>query len=57
MTGDALLTVDQLAARWNKSKWWIYEHRIKIKLKSIKFGNHYRFRLADVEAWEEANTK
>jgi excisionase family DNA binding protein len=55
MTGEALLTVDELAARWNKSKWWIYEHRSRIALKSIKFGNHYRFRIADIEAWEEAN--
>jgi excisionase family DNA binding protein len=55
MTQEVFLTVEELASRWNKSKWWIYENRSTMQLRAIKLGNHYRFRLTDVEAWEDAN--
>ena len=55
MTQEVFLTVEELASRWNKSKWWIYENRSAMKLRAIKLGSQYRFRLSDVEAWEDAN--
>lgn len=55
MTQEVFLTVEELASRWNKSKWWIYENRSAMKLRAVKLGSHYRFRLSDVEAWEDAN--
>lgn len=51
-----LLTVQQLAERWQKSKWWVYENRASLGIQAIRMGKQYRFRLSDIERWEEANT-
>jgi len=50
-----LLTVNQLAERWQKSKWWVYENRSALGIQAIRMGNQYRFRIRDIEDWEEAN--
>jgi|AntAceMinimDraft_12_1070368.scaffolds.fasta_scaffold279046_1 hypothetical protein len=51
-----LLTVNQLAERWQKSKWWVYENRSALGIQAIRMGNQYRFRIRDIEDWEDANT-
>lgn len=51
--GKGTLTVQQLADRWQKSKWWIYENRESLGLKAIGLKSHYRFRLEDIERWEQ----
>lgn len=50
---SGFLTVEQLAHRWQKSKWWIYENRARLGIKALPLNNQYRFRLSDVERWEE----
>ncbi len=50
------ITVQQLADRWQKSKWWVYENRASLGIQAIRMGKQYRFRLSDIESWEEAHT-
>jgi excisionase family DNA binding protein len=53
--GGPHLTVEQLAERLNKTKWWIYENRKLVGLRAIHVGKQLRFRVEDVEEWEAAN--
>lgn len=55
LQGVSHLTVEQLAMRLNKTKWWIYENRKSVGLRAIHVGKQLRFRIEDVEEWEAAN--
>jgi hypothetical protein len=55
LQGVSHLTVEQLAQRWNKTKWWIYENRKLVGLKAIHVGKQLRFRIEDIEDWEASN--
>lgn len=59
MNKDHFITVDQLAERWQ-----IHRHTIYSKLSRgedmpprFKIGNHVRFRIKDVEAFERKRTQ
>jgi excisionase family DNA binding protein len=45
-----LLSAEQIAARFNVKKSWIYERARLGKLPYVQLGRYRRFRLADVEA-------
>ena len=50
-----LLSVDDLADRWQQTKPTVYAMRYRREgPPGIRIGRTPRFRLADVEAWEEA---
>jgi excisionase family DNA binding protein len=51
-----LLTPDDLVSRWNCSKSYIYLLSSSGKLRKIKIGHLIRFRIEDVEEFENRNT-
>lgn len=51
------LTVGQLAERWQKSDQWIYGNYRRIGLKVLPIGQQLRFRIKDVEAWEQSHLR
>ena len=56
-TGSQCLTVGQLAERWQKSDQWIYSNYRRIGLKVLPIGQQLRFRIEEVEAWEQAHQR
>ena len=56
MNVEPLLTVDQLARRWNASKSLVYLKSSAGELRKVKIGNLLRFRLSDILAYEQENT-
>ena len=54
LTASQLLTPDQLADRWQCQRTHIYRLAREGKLPSVKLGRLYRFRTADIEAFEQA---
>lgn len=48
--------VKELAARWQCSEMHIYRLVAQGSLKGVKIGKLIRFRLEDIEAYEEAQT-
>ena len=51
------LTVGQLAERWQKSEQWSYSNYRRIGLKVLPIGQQLRFRIQEVEAWEQAHQR
>jgi predicted DNA-binding transcriptional regulator AlpA len=56
-TGSQCLTVGQLAERWQKSDQWIYSNYRRIGLKVLPIGQQLRFRIEEVEAWEQSHQR
>ncbi len=52
---DRLLTVTDLCQRYGISKWTVYQWTAKELIPYLKIGGQLRFRLKDLEAWEEQN--
>jgi predicted DNA-binding transcriptional regulator AlpA len=48
----AVLTVGQLADRWQKSNQWIYSNYRRLGLRVLQIGQQLRFPLQEIEAWE-----
>jgi predicted DNA-binding transcriptional regulator AlpA len=48
----SVLTVGQLADRWQKSKQWIYSNYRLLGLRVLPLGQQLRFPLDEIEAWE-----
>jgi hypothetical protein len=53
----AVLTVGQLADRWQKSEQWIYSNYRRIGLKVLPIGQQLRFPIGEVEAWEQSHLR
>jgi excisionase family DNA binding protein len=55
-TADAhrLLTAEQVAERWQVSKYHVYRLAREGKVPVVAIGRYYRFRLAALVEWEEA---
>lgn len=54
-SGGRLLTADEVAARWQVPKAQVYRLvREGRGLPVVRIGRYYRFRLAEIEAWEAA---
>ncbi len=53
----AVLTVGQLADRWQKSEQWIYSNYRRIGLKVLPIGQQLRFLVEEVEAWEQSHLR
>lgn len=49
-----LLTVDQLAGRWQVSRQQVYRLAREGRIPVIAVGRYYRFKVEQIEAWEEA---
>lgn len=47
-----LLTADQLAERWQVPKSHVYNLTRTDQIPTVQLGRYYRYRLADVEAFE-----
>lgn len=54
---DELLTIDQLAVRWKKSKAWIYSNHHRLGIPVLHIGQQLRFPIEGVLAWESKNTR
>jgi len=52
-----MLTVGQLADRWQKSKKWIYSNYRRIGLRVLPVGQQIRFPLEEVEQWEKSRLR
>jgi len=50
--GTKHLTADDLAERWGKSRYVIYEMVKRRMIPVLKIGRSVRFRLMDIEKWE-----
>jgi excisionase family DNA binding protein len=48
-----LLTADDLAARWQVLTSVVYRLTREDHLPTVRLGRYYRYRLADVEQWEQ----
>jgi excisionase family DNA binding protein len=53
-TPSRLLTAEQLAARWQIKPSTVYAMSRKGSIPTVRLGRLYRYRLADIEAYEEA---
>jgi hypothetical protein len=51
------LTPEQLGTRWQKSADWIRGNYKRIGLKVLPVGNALRFRIKEVEEWEQAHLR
>lgn len=51
-----LLTPAQLRERWSVSEMFLWRARKAGRLAALKLGKHTRYRLADVEAFEQQAT-
>jgi excisionase family DNA binding protein len=54
---DVLLTPDDLAAKFNVRKTWIYIKVESGELPHVRLGRYLRFRLVDVEAYLRAQRR
>ena len=52
-----MLTVGQLADRWQKSKKWIYSNYRRLGLRVLPVGQQLRFPVEEVEAWERSRIR
>ena len=57
VTVPAVLTVEQLAQRWAMPPWSVYDLVRKGKVAALRIGRRVRFRLADIEAYEEKHVQ
>jgi hypothetical protein len=53
----SMLTVIQLAERWQKSPQWIYSNYRRLGLRVLPLGQQIRFPLEVIVAWEEAHMR
>jgi excisionase family DNA binding protein len=53
-TGDKLLTANEVADRYSVPKAQIYRLTREGKLPTVRIGRYYRYRLAALEAFEDA---
>jgi excisionase family DNA binding protein len=49
-----LLTADDLAARWRVNRAHVYRLAREGRIPVVLIGRYQRFRLASIEAWEQA---
>lgn len=49
---DRLLTADELAARWQVTKAWVYNAARTGQIPTVPLGRYYRFRRSSIEAFE-----
>lgn len=54
---ESMLTVAQLADRWQKSDKWIYSNYRRIGLRVLPIGQQLRFPLKEVKEWEESRMR
>ena len=52
---DRLLTITDVCQRYGVSKWTVYQWTMRNYIPHLKLGGQLRFRLKDLEAWEEQN--
>jgi excisionase family DNA binding protein len=52
--GERLLTTEQVADRWQVSKYHVYKLAREGKVPAVAVGRYYRFRLAALVEWEQA---
>jgi excisionase family DNA binding protein len=52
--GGPLLTADELAARWQVPRSWVYAASRSGRIPVIRLGHYYRYRLDAIAHWETA---
>jgi excisionase family DNA binding protein len=55
--GDRVLTIPEAAAHIRMSEDWTYRAARQGDLPAFKIGRNWRFRMSDLNAWVEAQTK
>jgi excisionase family DNA binding protein len=53
-TAGRLLTADELAARWQLPKSWVYAATRDGRIPAVRLGRYYRYRLGAIESFEAA---
>jgi excisionase family DNA binding protein len=57
MVNEKYLTTVEIAARWGKSRQWVWRLVKQGKLPAIEIGNQYAVRLSDLERYEQLNNR
>jgi excisionase family DNA binding protein len=52
--GERLLTTDEVADRWQVSKYHVYRLAREGKVPAVAIGRYHRFRMAALVEWEQA---
>jgi len=52
LTAGQLLTAEQLAARWQVPRSWIYHRTREGVIPAVKLGRYYRYRTDAIERFE-----
>jgi predicted DNA-binding transcriptional regulator AlpA len=52
--GSKLLTADELAARWQVPRSWVYAASRTGRIPTLRLGHYCRYRLEAIEEWEAA---
>lgn len=47
------MTSDEVAAHLGKSPHWVQLNAKGLGIPRVRLGNHYRYRISDVDAWME----
>lgn len=45
------VTTDQIAAHLGKDATWVWANAQRIGIPRVKVGNHYRYRVSQVDEW------
>jgi len=51
--GERLLTADELAARWQVPRSWVYAASRTGRIPTVRLGHYYRYRLTAIQDWEQ----
>jgi excisionase family DNA binding protein len=54
---EPLATTAEVAVFLKKPESWVYDNAARLDLPRFKVGNHYRYRLSEVEQWVEQRRK
>ena len=57
MSGEKLMTTEDLAAYLQKPRSWVHDNQARLEIPRFKIGHQYRYRLSEVEAWVEGRRK
>jgi excisionase family DNA binding protein len=56
-SAEPLATTADVAAYLSKPESWVYDNAARLDIPRFKVGNHYRYRLSEVEGWVEARRR
>ena len=54
---EPLATTAEVATYLNKPESWVYDNAARLDIPRFKVGNHYRYRLSEIERWVETRRR